>query len=259
MINNIDIIADLHTHTIASFHAYSTLKENIDEAHSKGIRYLAITDHYTELRNDDNSSNIRIMNNHMSARINYMNLQQPRNGVKLIQGSEFNIGEIPDPKFIKNLTWRPIGLHSWYFDKNMTPDDILNTYEKCLNIEEFKPNAFCHIEREVHNLKDITEYGTKKYWYSLIDLAEKYGIYIELNESSLRDYDKSYNHLARMRKWFEYAQTKDVMFYLGSDAHFCEKVGDFENVICVLNHFNIKPERILNHSCNENLLKTLVI
>ena len=30
-------IIDLHCHTIASGHAYSTLKENIDEAKEKGI------------------------------------------------------------------------------------------------------------------------------------------------------------------------------------------------------------------------------
>lgn len=38
-------IADLHTHTIASDHAYSTLLENIEYAKRAGMQALAITDH----------------------------------------------------------------------------------------------------------------------------------------------------------------------------------------------------------------------
>ena len=39
------ILVDLHTHTIASGHAFSTLKENIDEAKKKGLRILGTSDH----------------------------------------------------------------------------------------------------------------------------------------------------------------------------------------------------------------------
>ena len=39
------IIADMHTHTIASGHAYSTLNELAAEAARKGLLALAVTDH----------------------------------------------------------------------------------------------------------------------------------------------------------------------------------------------------------------------
>ena len=39
------IIADTHTHTIASTHAYSTLLENVGYAKKAGLRAIAITDH----------------------------------------------------------------------------------------------------------------------------------------------------------------------------------------------------------------------
>jgi len=39
------LLMDLHTHTIASGHAYSTLKENIDEAKNKGLKILGTSDH----------------------------------------------------------------------------------------------------------------------------------------------------------------------------------------------------------------------
>ncbi|MHC1695049.1 MAG: PHP domain-containing protein [Eubacteriales bacterium] len=40
-----NIIADMHTHTIASDHAFSTLKENITEAKQIGLFAIAATDH----------------------------------------------------------------------------------------------------------------------------------------------------------------------------------------------------------------------
>lgn len=38
-------ISDLHTHTLASTHAYSTISENAFQAKERGILYLAMTDH----------------------------------------------------------------------------------------------------------------------------------------------------------------------------------------------------------------------
>jgi len=37
--------SDLHLHTIASGHGYSTIKENIEEARKRGLKTIAITDH----------------------------------------------------------------------------------------------------------------------------------------------------------------------------------------------------------------------
>lgn len=39
------IIAETHSHTIASVHAYSTLLENAQAAKEKGLSFLCCTDH----------------------------------------------------------------------------------------------------------------------------------------------------------------------------------------------------------------------
>ena len=39
------LLADLHTHTVASGHAYSTLTENVHVARSRGMELVAVTDH----------------------------------------------------------------------------------------------------------------------------------------------------------------------------------------------------------------------
>lgn len=40
-----NIYMDLHTHTIASGHGYSTLKENIEAAKEQGLTYLGLSEH----------------------------------------------------------------------------------------------------------------------------------------------------------------------------------------------------------------------
>ena len=38
-------IIDLHTHTIVSGHAYSTVQENIEAAKHAGLKYLGMSEH----------------------------------------------------------------------------------------------------------------------------------------------------------------------------------------------------------------------
>ena len=40
-----NLIADMHCHTVASGHAYSTVQEIAREASNKGLEMVAITDH----------------------------------------------------------------------------------------------------------------------------------------------------------------------------------------------------------------------
>ena len=40
-----NIVADLHTHTLACGHAYSTLTEVIQEASDKGLKAVGLTEH----------------------------------------------------------------------------------------------------------------------------------------------------------------------------------------------------------------------
>ena len=91
----------------------------------------------------------------------------------------------------------------------------------------------------------------------MIDLAEQYGIYLELNESSIRNFKNEF-YYDKMCNWVRYAADRNVMFCLGSDAHYCENVGGFKNCLTILNRYNIGPERILNHICNEDKIRTFL-
>ena len=85
-------IIDLHCHTIASGHAYSTLKENIDEAKLKGLKYVGVSDHAPNMPGSTHPfyfGNLGV-------------IKEEINGVKVLKGIEANImdfdGNIDIPK-----------------------------------------------------------------------------------------------------------------------------------------------------------------
>ena len=96
----LNIIADMHTHTLASTHAYSTITENCRSAAEKGIRIVAMTDHYGDMPDSPHLwhfENLKIL---------------PRTicGVTVLKGVEANIindeGELDMPrKTLESLEW----------------------------------------------------------------------------------------------------------------------------------------------------------
>ncbi|MEG0693975.1 MAG: phosphatase, partial [Oscillospiraceae bacterium] len=74
-------LIDLHTHTISSGHAYSTIKENIDSGSYRGLKYLGISDHAPKMPGGPHVfhfHNLRIV-------------PKKVNGVVTLIGSEVNI------------------------------------------------------------------------------------------------------------------------------------------------------------------------
>lgn len=88
----IPIIADTHTHTIASGHAYSTITENCRAAAEKGLKFLAVTDHTPMMKGTT----------HLFYFENLMTVPPVLCGVNVIRGCEANIiniaGEVDLPK-----------------------------------------------------------------------------------------------------------------------------------------------------------------
>ena len=75
------IIADLHTHTLVSEHAYSTVDEMVNSAKEKGFLALAITDHGPNSSDGAKPVHFKAMHN----------LPDYINGVRLLRGCEANI------------------------------------------------------------------------------------------------------------------------------------------------------------------------
>lgn len=253
MIRKEDILADMHTHTIFSRHAYSTVEENITYAAKAGMRFIAITDHYfhdgDECNKDNERCRIRFLENNVN----------PHSDIKVISSAEFNIMqdmEYRNSRSLSHLKWRPIGLHNDFAPKlhDMTFDDLYKEFETA---SEWN-NEFNHIERELESLRPGKFNGTlpeeaKHFLEKIVILAKEKNIFLEINEHSLepgRNYDEI------IRYWLNIAAENGNRFCLGTDAHFCREVGQFEKGIAILNEFGITKDRVLN--CNEDELKGLL-
>ena len=249
MISDRDIIADLHTHTAFSKHAYSTVKENVEVAKSRGLKYVAITDHY--FGNGDKLERKNEIN-----RIQYLGerVNTVENGITVVGSAEFNLNQkVEDFYKLKDLLWKPIGFHNWFVDlENTTLDDVFNFFV----VGHSKGhNAFVHIERELHKI------NKGKYSFEecigclkrIVDYAKENNVWLEVNESTIIVDDGGAK--ARLCAWLKYAKEKGNKIYLGSDAHYCMEVGAFNNVLLLLNELEYPKELILN--CNEDMLVSL--
>lgn len=253
MISKEDIIVDMHTHTMASLHAYSTIEENMTYAEKVGLKYIAVTDHY--FHNGDD-----VAKKHEILRIKYMeNNINSYADVKIIGSAEFNI--LQDCEYrrkLEKLKWRPIGLHQSFVPgiHEMTYDDLYKGFEEA---SEWN-NAFNHIERELDELcygkfKDGLTAEAKDFLEKVVILAKNKNILLEINERSLGSHSKGYPDI--LRYWLNIAVQNGNRFYLGTDAHFCREVGHFEKCLEVLKEFGIEKDRVLN--CNEDELVSYLL
>ena len=102
---------DVHTHTIASGHAFSTLQEMAQAAADKGLKVLGITEHSPGVPGTCHP--IYFRNLHVVPRRMY--------GVELLLGAEINIldgkGNLDlDEDYMKMLDIRIAGIHSLCYE-----------------------------------------------------------------------------------------------------------------------------------------------
>ena len=249
MIKREDIIADLHTHTLASKHAYSTLKENIEFAKEQGLKYMAITDHYY-----NDGTNIE-KKNEVARGVYVWRINNFEDGITIIPSFEFNLNQDwTEPEKLKDLKWRPVGLHSWFLDfANITLNELYLYFVSAYEAHDV--NAFVHIERELHKV-DHGKHGViddeiKWFLDKIVLFAKRNNIVLEVNETSMIFNEGG--SIERMKYWIQVAKDANLIISLGSDGHYYKEIGQFGNVIKLLNEVDYPKELIVN--CNEELIK----
>lgn len=254
MIKREDIIADLHVHTVASGHAFSTIKENVTEAKNNGLKYLAITDHFYGKDGDiPRKDEVNMFNSIES-------VLSVEKYVDVVGGVELNMfhNNKEALSFKNTLNWRLMSLHDYFVDiSSLTFKDLLNEYENILGTGI--ATAFAHPERELHRIKNH-KYSTEETWLAdevleylenMVQMAYDFGIPLEVNESSFRKVGDG--TVERMKYWLTVAKDIGCEIYLGTDSHYCDSVGRFDRTIEVLNELGYNKENILN--CNEDMLR----
>lgn len=244
MITENDIIADFHVHTNLLDHGWSTLHENVTIATERGIKYLAITDHYEPLLAINVARKVLSLTERM---------RDCDKRLVVLNGMEFNLW-YDDPSIAKfgKCLWRPVGYHPNRY-RALSVEERMLWYKLAARGDmAIRYHAFNHIERGFP--KGMSADTMLRHCEEIVDIAVENEIFLEVNESSLRRGDTEAHVLV---SWVMYALFKGAHLVLGSDAHYCMEVGNFPLAINILNTYGYPKDLILN--CNEQYISDVLL
>lgn len=226
-------VLDTHTHTIASGHAYSTIRENAKAAEEKGLELLAITEHAPLLMGSCNQiyfKNLRVVNRHAY-------------GVELLMGVELNIlddqGNVDlEPDVLKGLD---IAIASLHIPCTKPRDKEYHT-QACINAMK---NPYVNILGHPDDSRFPVDY------LALVQAAKEYGVLLELNNSSLCPGSSRKNTRGLDTEMLKLCMEYQVPIVMGSDAHVDTDVGRHDEALGLLEEIGFPEELVVNRSVEE--------
>jgi putative hydrolase len=235
--NILNIVLDIHSHTVACQHGYSTVQEIARQASDIGLEMFAVTEHGPRLLAANNEyffRNIRVI---------------PRKiyGVKILRGVEANIlddeGNIDlTERALKRLDIVIASLHESVF----SPRDIHTNTKALINAIK---NPYVDIIGHPGNPRfpiDIER---------VIQAALDNNKLLEINNHSFRARKGSFKNCIKLAKGIKDA---GGMVALGSDAHISFHIGIFDKAMELIEEAGLGEENVINTSVEKLLdyLKT---
>lgn len=224
------LLVDTHCHTVASGHAYSTVKEVAESAGQNGMKIIGITDHGPSMPGGPHIyhfGNLKIIPEYLS-------------GVRILKGVEANIisydGQLDMPeRYLNKLELVMAGFH-----------DI------CLAPGSVEENTRAAIAVMQNPIVDVLVHpGNPQFPIDIervVDCAIKTGTLIEINNSSFgssrKGSEENCRHIA------EQAKKKGALLTTGSDSHFCFDAGKLDKVISLFEDLGITEEMVITTNPN---------
>lgn len=230
------LVLDNHIHTLASGHAYSTIKEIVEEAARKGLEAVSITDHGLQMPGT-------------CTRMHFLSLPSlPKEifGVKIFPGVELDIlneqGEVDlEERALKALTTVMAGIHPHCYAGG---SDEINT------------NAFLNVMKNPY-VKIIVHPGDPKFPFDIekvVRQAAKTGTALEINDKSVDPTSGAREGgLPTLKEIVRECIKQEVYLSFGSDSHFFDDVGDLRHAQSLAEELNVPERLILNTSVEKYL------
>ncbi len=231
-------VIDTHTHTLASGHAYSTIRENARMAAEKGLELLAITEHGPYMLGSCHEyyfQNLKV-------------LDREAYDVPVLFGVELNVLDTKGHVDLPNATLKmmDIAIASIHVPCYRPGSKEENT-EALLNVMK---NPYVNIIGHPDDIRYPLDYT------ALVQAAKEYGVLLELNNSSLSPF--SYRAHAREldTEMLTLCMQYQVPIVLGSDAHVDTDVGNHRWALALLEEIGFPEELVLNR--DPKLLKPYI-
>lgn len=226
------LVADLHLHTIASGHAYSTIKENLCAARSRGLQMVAITDHGPSLPGGPDISYFGYL----------QILPDKEDGVEILVGVEANILDIEgsldlSDRYLSMLDIVLAGFHPPCYESGTREE---NTRALVNTIKNPLVDVIVHPGNPAFPI-DFEEFAAA---------CKENNCALEINNSSLSGgarHGSCDNCLQIARA----AAREGVLVSVGSDAHYTDRVGCFDAVLDLLDRAGISEDQVLNTSVDK--------
>lgn len=225
-------IADVHTHSILSGHAFGTVRELAAEAAARNLQILGVTEHGPGIPGTCNPIYFRNI------------VDAPRNlyGVEMLFGSETNVlnsGKVDlDERHLKCLDYAIAGIHGLCYDDvgiNRNTDNVVS----CMAIPKVK--FISHPDANNYPLD----------YKALVQGAKEYGCALELNNSSLRKPWLRPGCVENYQIMLPLCMEYGVPIIVNTDSHDPSQVGDFTLARAMLEELGFDENLILNNDADK--------
>lgn len=227
MIDTRTLRLDIHTHTLASGHAYGTIREMAAAAAERKLDLLGISEHGPGIPGTCDP-------------IYFCNLSTvPRllSGVEILHGCEANVlddGTLSLPqRYLERLDYAIVGIHLLCYhdagaEKNT--DNLIS----CMKHEKV-----CFVSHPDSDRMPVQ-------YPRLVRAAKEYHVALEVNNSSLRHPEKRPGCVKNYKEMLELCRQYDAPIIVDSDAHDPSDVGRFDAAVALLNEVGFDEKLLLN-------------
>ena len=219
---------DLHTHTIASGHAYSTIEAMIKAAEQKEIRLFGITEHAPKMPGTCSElyfNNLRV-------------LERKHGEMFTLFGAELNImdmeGHVDLPeRTLKQMDLCVASMHGPCFHPG-TIEENTKTY---LNVMK---NPYVNIIGHPDDGRYMVDME------AVVQAAKEYHTLLELNNNSLNPRCTRLNARENDMEMLRLCKKYQVPIVMGSDAHYYEDILNHELALDVIKETGFPEELVVN-------------
>lgn len=224
-----NFLLDVHTHTVASGHAYSSLQEMAKAAADKGLQVLGITEHGPSI--PGTCPLIYFRNMFVVPRQMY--------GIRLLMGCEVNIldtkGSLDlNDDYLDRLDIAIAGIHGncWKGgDKNQNTEGMLTVINN----------------PKIHVISHPGDGTAEMDFEQLVMASKETHTLLEINNHSLAPQRKKTVAITNNLEILRLCKKHDVPLILSSDAHISFQIADYSRIMPLVEEVGFPDELIMNY------------
>lgn len=222
-------IMDLHTHTIASGHGYSTLQENIAEAQKMGLKYLGFSEHGPAMPGGP----------HVFFFTNFKCIPRQYGDLRLLCGVEANIMDDAGGLDLQDGLLAKMD----YVIASMHPPCVSP------GSKEFNTRASIRAMQNPY-VKILGHPDDSRYpldYDELVRAAKEEGVALEVNNSSIHPLSPRPGAAQNIQTLLEHCMKYQVPVVLGTDSHISYTIGKYDDAMKIIEKVKFPAELILNY------------